>query len=260
MAIRKSQKYLFTSLTAMLFSLVLIPSTSFGEDQQAATTPERAWTLQPAVGFYTDYMFRGKNVYEGTSVQPSVSGSYSFGDLGTFGANVWLQLPAESNEPPEKFNELDTTLSYDIDFDAVTLSAGHIFYTFPGGEGRIRDTLEYFLGFSVDTWGNPTFTFFHDYDEAKYQYYTLTFRQSVPLPEVDDKFVVTPYTTFAFSTNGDDSPRLFKRDGLAHVDVGFSIDLQLAKILVSPNFNYTFEVDDFTNNEFWLGVDFSFDA
>jgi hypothetical protein len=236
---------------------VAAPATiSLAEDTNDAA---KDWGLNTSFGTYTDYMFRGKNVYEGISLQPSATGFYDFGDAGSLSLNVWAHIPGESNEPPEKFNEVDTTVAYEIDVDMVTLSAGHIFYTFPGGEGRIRDTLEYFASVQIDTIANPTFTFYHDYDEGKYQYYTLGFSQPVPLDFVGDDVVVTPYVTFGFASNSDDQPRFYFNDGLVHTDFGISTDLKMGKIIVTPNFNVTLESDDGATNEFWAGIDFSLD-
>ncbi len=228
-------------------------------NSQPAGEDERSWGISTAVGVYSEYMFRGKNVYEGTSIQPSITPYVSFGDFGTFSVNTWLQAPAESQEPPERFNELDTTVSYDLPIDIVTLSVGHIFYTFPGGDGRIADTREYFLGFSLDLPLNPSFTFFNDYNKGKYQYYSLTFRETFNIDALGDDASLTPFVNFAFASNSNDGPVFYFDNGLEHIDAGVSTDLKWGSVIVTPHLNYTFKVDDGTVNEFWMGLDFGYD-
>ncbi|MCC6953493.1 MAG: hypothetical protein IT290_05200 [Deltaproteobacteria bacterium] len=247
----------------------LIPAVASADDAQVLQTTEKAdsnddsdqqpWGLSTGVGFYTDYMFRGKAVYPGTSIQPSVTGFYDLGEAGTIVANVWMHVAGETNEPPEKFTELDSTISYDKSFDMVTLSLGHIFYTFPGGGGRIAETNEYFVGLSLDMFSNPTFTFYNDYDIGRYQYYTLTFREPLDCNCIGDDVMITPYVTFGFATNADDQPQFYVDNGLEHIDIGVSTDLEMGQIIVTPNLNFTVEVDEGAENQFWLGVDFSYD-
>ena len=112
------------------------------------------------------------------------------------------------------------------------------------------------MGFSLDLPLNPSFTFYNDYDEARYQYYTLGFREPIPLPFGQDQLELTPYVVFAFAENADDGPIFYIDDGLVHIDLGASLDIQLDNFFVSPNFNYSFENDDGLVNEFWFGVDF----
>lgn len=226
---------------------------------EPAPAEERIWGVSTAVGIFSEYMFRGKNVYEGTSIQPSITPYVLVGENGTLSANFWLQVPGESAEPPERFNELDYTLSYDHDFDFMTLSAGHIFYTFPGDGGRITDTREYFLSASVPMVLNPSVTFYNDYDEAKYQYYTLTLRDEVEVPFVGEGASLTPYVTFGFATNANDGPIFYFDNGLEHIDVGASTNLPWGDVVFTPQVHFTFKVDDGTNNEFWFGLEVGYD-
>jgi len=239
--------------------LVIGLITLFVPGQVVAEDSERPWGASVSSGFYTDYMFRGKNVYEGTSIQPSVTTFYDFGELGTLGANLWLHVPGETNEPPEKYTELDTTFSYHLNISYFEVGGGFILYRFPDGDGRIKDTNEYFLSVSADVLLNPSFTFYDDYDEGEYQYYTLTLRETVPAPMLGDDFEFTPYVLFGFASNADDGPVFYEDDGLVHIDTGLSLNLELGIFYIVPNFNFTFEIEEGAENEFWLGVDIGFD-
>lgn len=217
------------------------------------------WGIHTSVGVYSDYMFRGKTVYSGTSIQPSVTGWYDFGDLGTLSTNVWMHVSGETNEPPEKFTELDTTFSYDVTLlEYVRFAAGYILYRFPGESGRIADTEEFYLGLGANIFANPTVTVYNDFEVGRYQYATLSFRESFPLDDVAEGFALTPYTVFGFAFNADDNPVFYFDNGLEHVDVGVLADIQLGAVVLTPSVNFTFETDDGSNNEFWFGIELGY--
>lgn len=226
----------------------------FGHAQAQETT----FGLNTVASVYTDYMFRGKNVYNGTTFQPSVTAFVDFEKYGALVGNVWSHVPFETSEPPQKFTEVDYTLSYEIPISIVTLSVGHIFYTFPSGEGRIADTVEYFAEMRVDTFLNPSFTFFNDYDEGRYQYYALGFDHTFSIGALGPETDITPYVTFGFASNANDNPVFYFDNGLVHVDAGLSMDIPLGVFFLTPEFNFTFENDDAANNEFWAGIAISY--
>lgn len=176
------------------------------------------------------------------------------------GANVWLQAPGESNEPPEKFNELDTTLFYRISVDKLSFEVGHIFYTFPGGGGRISDTVEFFGGVSADVFLHPSFTFYADYEEGEYQYYTLRFEEEIKVPVGGEATLgVTPFVLFAFASSADDGPVFYLEDGLVHMDLGATISVPVGEHFdISPNFTVSIEDDDALDNEFAFGIDLTY--
>ena len=246
------QKKIIGQTLMIIFALVAVTTPSNAQD--------KSWGINATAGFYTDYIFRGKTVYDGTSIQPSVTAFYDLESLGVIGGNVWFQLPGETNEPPEKFREVDYTLFYDFTMDIATLSLGHIWYTFPGEEEGFIETQEFYVGVSADVPLNPSLTFYNDYDEAEYQYYTLRLSESFSFPSVTDELVYRPYVTFAFATSADDGPILYEDEGLVHVDIGIALELQVGDILLVPNFNVTLETDDGATNEFWFGIDVGFDA
>ena len=124
---------------------------------------------------YSAYVFRGLDLYDDMSIQPSAGVAYELEDYGRFGASIWMQIPAGTNSqdtidltgvafdtsdlfaPTTKFVELDPTISYDITFDVVkdisaTFSAGNTWYTDPD-EGTVDVILPVIddQGFLVDT-------------------------------------------------------------------------------------------------------------
>lgn len=117
----------------------------------AVAEEETAFSLDAEVAFLSDYMFRGINLYDGTSIQPSVTAGYDLGSAGAFSANVWNHSPAESDNKSEKFNEVDYTLAYSLPIDIVTLSGGLIWYTYSHDNVGNLDTEEFFVSAAVDT-------------------------------------------------------------------------------------------------------------
>lgn len=215
-----------------------------------------------AGGFYSDYIFRGKNVYDGISLQPSVTGFYDMGKAGLISANVWMHISGETTEPPEKYTELDGTISYEIGLGPIDLSVGHILYTFPGGTGRIKDSKEFFAGISADVLLHPYLAVYADYDEGDYQYYTLGMRQPIPVAQFGEGVELIPYVTFGLASNADDVKNgyiIYEEDGLEHIDVGLSSDIPYGKSTVSPSTHFSFGIDDVTKNWFWVGFDVGFD-
>lgn len=247
-------RFIWLALCAVATPLLTSPC-------QADAEGDRAWGANATVGVYSDYMFRGKNVYEGTSLQPSATGYMDFAELGTLSANVWAHTSLETNEPPEKFTEVDYTLSYDLEIWKFALSAGHIFYTFPGGSrARISDTEEFYVGLGlVDVPLNPRFTMYNDYNAGKYQYYTLGFDEVFHCPMLGEDTGIVPHVRFGFASNADDGPVFYKDNGLVHIDTGLAFEVPMGEFYLIPHFNFNFETDDYADNEFWMGVDLSYD-
>lgn len=212
---------------------------------------DRPWSATASVGTYSDYMFRGLQFYDGTSVQPALSGSYSFGDAGSLNASVWSHFSSENNRKSEAFTEIDYTLSYSYALDGATVSLGHIFYTYPkDNTGTFPATQEYFATVALDLPLTPTVSFFHDYDEFTMQYYELGFSQEVTPSFLGDGFNATPYISLGFVSNAEE---LYDDNGLAHITFGSSFKTSLGDFGIVPSVNYTAKVDDNTRNEFWIG-------
>lgn len=220
-------------------------------DAEAATGP---FSLDASVGLFSDYMFRGLQSYDGTSIQPSLNAAYDTG-AGTISANLWMHISGESNSSKDKFTELDTTVKYSIPVDIATLSIGNVWYTYPGNDLDINNSAEVFASVSLDTVLTPTFTFFQDYRDTDAQYYELTFSQKVETDALGKGFATTPYVTLGFGSN---SERVYHDNGLEQITIGTSFDLTLGDFAVTPNINYTFKIDDNTVDQLWFGLTFGY--
>lgn len=278
-------------------------------DQKACDNCALSYYISSAIN--NRYVFRGMTLYDGMSLQPNVGLSYDFGAAGRINGNVWAQLPLESHDektidqfseavtgfsdnedqeifsPKKKFIELDPTLSYDVTFGMVTLSAGHTWYTDPQkGEVTIirpglnengdvvpvafntiysrGDTSEFFLGAALDTILNPEVTFVKDYRKFDYEYYTLGFSQELPLAKGSNTMVI-PNVLFAWATNTKQAGAFstnYSRDGLEHINLGIKARLFAEGLTITPSLTYVFTLDRFEgkDNIIWGGVDIGFSS
>lgn len=214
------------------------------------------WNASFTQGVYSDYMFRGSNLYDGVSLQPSLEIGYNIASDWSVFSSVWSHLSGEGAQgASDKFTEVDYTAGVSYDLDPATLSAGAIWYTFPDDDSGLEATGEFFGTVAFDFTLNPTVEFYHDYDEFECQYYALGFSEELTSSAMGNGFNITPYVVAGFASNAE---RVYADDGLVHVTFGLSSALALGKIDVTPSFQYTAESDDNTENEFWFGVDLGY--
>lgn len=241
-----------------LLALALLPALALSSSDARAEETS-ALSADLSVGVMSDYMWRGFNLYDGTSIQPSATIEYDTG-VGTIGGNLWMHLSAEGDRQDEKFTELDETVYYSIALDPVTIKTGFIWYTYPDSSDDIVDATEYFASLSYageDPVGylNPVASFYDEFKETDSQYYELNVSHEFEVAALGDGFKLTPYVTLGFASNADD---VFGDNGLVHVTEGINIPLQWGIISVTPSLNYTHKVADSTSNEFWAGLIFGY--
>jgi hypothetical protein len=208
----------------------------------------------------SDYMFRGQNLYDGTSVQPSVGVNYD-SDFGTLSALGWAHFSAEGDRQEEKFTEVDATLSYSYTFDPLTVSIGNSWYTYPRSKDEIDNTAEAFITLIFDDTEyspfllTPTVSVFHDYEEFDNQYYELGLSHTFEVGSDANPFVFTPFAAFGFASNAE---KIYEDNGLVQITWGVSWEFESGDVSVVPNLSYTHKIDDNTVNEFWFGLSFGF--
>ncbi len=98
-----------------------------------AETPS-AFSLAATMDVYSAYVWRGTVPVDRPVYQPGGTVSYKTDGYGTLSGNVWANFDMTDHNNHTKFggiNEVDYTASYAIDVGPVSLSAGHIWYTFP---------------------------------------------------------------------------------------------------------------------------------
>jgi hypothetical protein len=212
-----------------------------------------------AVAFNSDYMFRGFQNYDGTSIQPTGTVNYDTG-MGTLSGSVWAHISAESNQQQDKLTEVDYTATYTFALENTTLKLGHIWYTYPEDrDGVFVDTKEFYgtVAFNDAEWNplislNPSLTVYNDYDFLNGgQYYELSFSHLFEFGAGDKAWNLTPYVTFGFASN---SEKIYANNGLVQTTLGASTTIPWGELTVTPSVNYTAESDDNTRNEFWFGT------
>lgn len=254
MFMRFSSKLVGAFLALSLFTVC--PKVGQAEEAEEA---EKALTLDNSVAFLTDYMFRGFNLYDGTSIQPTTTLSFDTG-FGVISGNLWMHLSAEGDRQAEKFTELDETISYAYTFGSLTAKTGFLWYTYPNSDDDINDTSEFFAGLSLDDSEmspfslSPSLTYYRDYREFLTSYFELTLSHEIETDAVGKGFNVTPYVTLGFNDGG----AVYEDDGLEFIATGVSFAATLGDISLTPSLNYSFEIDDATTNEFWVSVAFGY--
>ena len=222
---------------------------------------KNAFALSTSVGFFSDYMFRGFQNYDGTSIQPQATLSYDLGEeFGSLSGGVWAHLSAEGNRRAEKLTEVDYTVTYAVSVDDVTLKLGHIWYTYPDDrDGAFVDTKEVFgtIALNDANWNpvialNPSLTVYHDYDFLDGgQYYEFGLSHTFEGGSEGRSWNLTPFVTFGFAGN---SEKIYANNGLVQTTFGASTNLQMGDLIVTPSLNYTAEADNNLRNEFWFGT------
>ncbi len=290
---------------ALLCSCMLYPVVSLEAQENKAPeayvddeSEEQNLWLTLSVPFYNKYYYRGIELYPDSSLQPSVSLSYSLGELGNIGASVWAHIPIGNNqdssdgfdedgnffrfESSNEFVEVDPSIYYDVTLGPVTLSLGHLWYTDPsegttsfisGGEEVIfgspsPDTAEVFAGVAVDTILQPSLTVYHDYREFNYQYYALSFSERIDSESLGldwgEDFNVTPYVLFGFASSA--SSIYNDESGLKHVNLGVRTTLYAGPVRITPIIQFNIGADkslegvDRTEDDFIMGIDFALDT
>lgn len=235
------------AILSLIALMLMLPLEVVGQESE-----ERPWTLDFTTSFYSDYMWRGFNWYDGTSIQPSLAGTYDFGDLGTTGLSLWSHLSSEGDRKEEAYTEVDYTITHTFTFDPVSVTLGHAWYTYPRDKYQLNNASnEFFLVLGVDTFLAPSLSFYQDYKFYDTQYYELNFSQDTPLPFLGEGAIMTPFLSIGFVGNGQ---KLYKEDGLVQATAGLAFDAKVGELTVQPSFNYTFAIDENTVNEFWIGT------
>ena len=239
----------FAVTIAIMFSLQSAVSWADGES--------KPWSVNAATAVFSDYMFRGFNLYDGTSIQPSVGAKYDTG-MGTVGGSLWMHLSGEGDRQEEKFTELDETLTYSVAFGPATVQVGNVWYTYPDDTDAIKDSAEVFGVLSVDDSEfnsvftlTPTLSVYHDYREYDAQYYELGISHPLTPKWLGEGFNVTPFAAFGFASNAE---KVYNDNGLVQITWGLSSTVPLGIFSLTPSVNYTHKIDDATVNELWFGT------
>lgn len=281
-----------TLFAVIIFSLLagLSPAKAqvFDEDYAQPSTVG----VELGVGIQSDRMFRGQDLYNGTSIQPSVRAELRT-PAGVFYTDVFVHIPGEQGDAKSSrgapfaiddpfadtddtsdddgddtstsqidvarvtpsFNEVDATFGYIIDTDLFVLDLGHISYFYDKSSERLKDTNELFASVSFDIPANPYVEVFYDWDKRNGWYYEFGLREIVPLGLSNPEHAVIPFIKLGLNQGLDDgSNPLYEDSGLVFVDFGLYGDFPLdERIRLQPELHYSEGIDDFASSELLFG-------
>lgn len=130
--------------------------------QRCGLPAEEAPELSLSADVASQYVSRGVRVNEDPVIQPAAELCWR-----GFRAGVWASVDTTGYAGREwDVQELNYVLGYEHEIGPVTLTAGHIWYKFPGTD---PDTKELFAGVSWarECWPELSLTVYYDYDEAQ---------------------------------------------------------------------------------------------
>jgi hypothetical protein len=251
-------------------------------------------SLEAELGLFSNYVFRGQDLYNGTSVQPRIKPSLNT-DIGSFYGEFFGQIAAEGDtknphggtfqttDPDGEivraatvtpaFDETDFDIGYAADLDLATLSFGHRWYVYSVHDDapqygrslvRLENTAELHGTLDFDVVLHPYLRVAYDYDTNEGTYYETGLRQPFSMGLGNEKNSIIPFVKLGFVQDyNDGSHPIYKDNGLAFVDFGFRGVVYLAHGLsLQPVLNWNEGVDDYTNSNFTFGLslvgDFSF--
>lgn len=132
------------------------------------------WTAEMSVK--SGYSWRGLEINDGAVLQPAVSVSSN-----GWWMEVWGNMDlTDANDDQYHLNEIDLTLAHDWEFERYTVSAGAIWYTYPGSDDA--GTTELFAGIFLDVPLQPALTLYRDVDEIEGTYLEFSLSHAFPLP------------------------------------------------------------------------------
>lgn len=203
---------------------------------------------------FSTFMFRGRHLYDGLNLQPSIQPRYSFGEYGTVSGLLWFLVPLEGEQDSDTYFVMDEGLAYDYTISRFTFSVGQYWYGYPKRSDSVNSTSELWGALSLDTILSPSFTVYWDYDAFDSLYYEIslshTFQQSG-----DGAFNLTFFSSLGFASHAE---KLYDHGGLVQITSGMSTDIQLGPATLRPQLAYTGSEDGATTNKVWGGFSLIF--
>ena len=130
----KTRMKAFLAMAAIAGSVCAQESSTPAAPAVKEESPDTGVSFSSTLDIYSARVWRGCVINDEPVWQPGATVSYATGDYGTLSANVWANFNMTDNLKRSHFggvDELAYTLSYAIDVGPMSLSVGHIWYTFP---------------------------------------------------------------------------------------------------------------------------------
>ena len=191
--------------------------------------------VSPSVDLVSKYFFRGWKLTDKPVVQPSVDLNLESVPL-TF--NVWGSWAIADRDVTKAADEIDYTVSYGLDLEAVEISIGYILYTIL--DNSDENTSEVFA--SVDLSVLPiSVGLYYDFDLTEDFYASASY--SAGLVVVDFDISVGYHNSLS----------------AAHADFGVSKELELGSFHVKPFLHYGISAEKISkDHDLVFGVSIAF--
>lgn len=252
----------FKVFALMLFSIFVTTAVSSAgeimEDLDVSMTMD----------FASHYMFRGAPIVDDPVLQPAASVSYK-----GFSFDFWgnVDLTGDTTDGAE-FNELDFIWGYSTDLgflafgnegtfedlmEKVSVGAGYTFYVFPNwgiGSGVDDTSHEWYLNVGFDTFLQPSYVVYHDFDQGDGFYHEWGIGHS---------FDLDPVTVDTGMTMGLNISQWGFETSLTALDFSTAITIPMDKLVkvdllkyvtVVPHINYSLPLDGQYDPEVYGGV------
>ncbi len=205
----------------MLFSISLVSAVAA---PAAAQEAENNWSFTLSNAFVSRYLWRGFLVNDSPAIQPTVG----FGYKG-FTVTSWSSIHQQINGWGQNWVEHDLTVNYTHSLGKAAVSAGYIFYAFPGlANGASNRSHEFYGGLSLDTILQPSFTYYRDVDQGDGNYFYFSTKHSQKVTNG----VVFNIGLGAGLNNG----QWIDQTTISNFDINASIDIPWGKVVFSPFF------------------------
>lgn len=205
-----------------------------------------AWSVDSRIDIFSSYIFRGKRLFSGVSLQPEIRPKYQISETRSVDTLLWAHLPASGSS----FSEFDGSFAFSQRYSRATFSVGHRSYLVTDADSPLKSRSELWGAVALDTMLNPVFTVFQDYTRYNQQYYDVTLSH-VFEKSGEDAFNLGLFSSFGYVTNGREQ---YRADGLVQITSGITSEYDLGGVSVKPTLAYTSAADTASRNSVWGGV------
>jgi hypothetical protein len=187
--------------------------------------------------YLSKYIWRGFTNSAGSVAQNDIS--VGFND---FTLNVWGNYDAGDSK---RVNEVDYTLDYTKRAGIYNYSLGYTYYTFPNT--RVNKTQELYFGITnSDSEWSPALTVYHDFDEGKGTYATLSVSHNLTESRFPARFTASV---------GYNSKLYWRKSGFSDAVFSLSVPVKVSRNLaVVPTFWYSAGLDSDFKSTFFTGL------
>jgi len=201
-------------------------------------------TLDAEAALLSSYVWRGFELADGVSVQPSLT--LGLGSSG-FSLNVWGSAALQDRDALEAADELDFTLNYDGAIgESAGFSLGYIQYTIPNAPEGYKHTEEFYAALGLGSVLAPYLFAAYDFGLTDGLYLSAGVAPEIALGEsaalaLDGLVALSDYVDgFAFH----------------HVQATASVGFAAGALTITPTAGFSYAADEINadNSGFWAGV------